>query len=153
MLAGFARCQQRSITVATKNLARTVIEGGRSGRSRYEARHETRRERRKVKHLLHGDRDFDRVTFPQRGAFELVQNDKVNPAIRWIASNCGRPWRKVFGELVAKFDTRTIPGGHVVFSHMLKVIAEHGTLHADREMFVVDRHGILRRNKKYRWRR
>jgi hypothetical protein len=139
--------------MATKNLARTVIEGGRSGSSRYEARHETRRERRKVKHLLHGDRDFDGVTFPRRGAFELVQNDKVNPAIRWITSNCGRPWRKVYSELVTTFDTRTIPGGHVVFNHMLTVIAEHGTLHADREMFVIDRNGILRRNKKYRWRR
>ena len=139
--------------MSTKNLARTVIEGGRSGWSRWEARHETRRECRKVKHLLHGDRDFENTTFPRRGAFELSQDDKVNPAIRSLASNCGRPWRKVYSELVAKFDTRTIPGGHIVFNHMLTVIAEHGTLDADHQMFVIDRHGILRRNKRYPFRR
>ncbi|MGH7803570.1 MAG: DEAD/DEAH box helicase, partial [Candidatus Binatia bacterium] len=105
-LAGFSPRELKEPRLSTKNLARTVIEGGRSGWSRWAARHETRRERRKVKHLLHGDRDHENVSFPRRGAFELSQNDRVNPAIRWLASNCGRPWRKVYSELVAKFDTR-----------------------------------------------
>ncbi len=135
--------------MATKNLARTVIEGGRYGWSQDDARLETRRERHRSKMLLHGTGDLDGSAFPRRGSFPVLQRDKLGPVTRWLLSNSGRPWRKVYAELVAKFDTRTIAGGHLVFNHMLSDIAAEGAADADRRRFVIDRHGILRRNKKY----
>jgi len=57
----------------------------------------------------------------------------------------GDRWDDVYSQLVRRFDTRTVPGRHVVFCHMLHFI--------DGYPFFVDEHGILRERLRRRWAR
>lgn len=84
--------------------------------------------------------------------------DKLNPCYRWLASQCGRPWRKVYSELTAKFDTRNLASWHIVNQHMLTDIQGAGTprdsnvFFANFQRFFVDAQGILRDRGKSHWR-
>jgi hypothetical protein len=137
--------------MSTKNLARTVIEGGRGRSSRTNRRSGHGADRVRIHQLLtrlrRGD-DWDDLVVASRKGVGTFFHDKLGPAERWLASNVGRPWDKVRAALFARFDTRTTAGRHIVFDHMLRSVSEHGipscgfTLH--RRSFVVDRHGILR---------
>jgi hypothetical protein len=137
--------------MSTKNLARTVIEGGRGRWSRSDRRgcHGADRVRtnQMLARLRHGD-DWDDVVVPERKGDVTFFHDKLGPAERWLASNVGRPWSKVRAELFARFDTRTTAGRHIVFDHMLPAVSEHGLpscgFSFHRRSFIVDRHGMLR---------
>jgi hypothetical protein len=144
--------------LGTKFLARTVIEGGRSNYNKFARRgsHAARRAR---------DRDYlGRVTvdpglaeerFP--GVLKKVRkdfHDKLGPARRWLRRRVGKDWDSTFSEMVRQFDTRTIPGRHIVYDHMLHYVARE----AIRQRFwypefVVDEQGILREGPRHpRWR-
>ncbi len=78
--------------------------------------------------------------------------DKLGPAERWLASQVGRPWDKVYAELRARFDIRTTAGRHVVFDHLLDWVWRGAPVWSDwarERWFVVDAHGILRRGRFY----
>jgi hypothetical protein len=135
--------------MSTKNLARTVIEGGRGRWSRTDRRDRHGGDRTRIRemlaHLRDGD-DWDGLAVPEHKDNVTFFHDKLAPAERWLASNVGRPWGKVRAEMFARFDTRTTAGRHLVFDHMLLSVSEHGgpTCGFRRRGFVVDRHGILR---------
>jgi hypothetical protein len=134
--------------MATKNLSRTVIEGGRAGDNRWERRRsnkQVRVEASAVLAQLRHESARDGVVLPRRKPVRKCFRDKLGPARRWLARQVGRPWNAVRSEVFTRFDTRSTPGRHIVFDHLLPWV-EHG----DRCLmmwaeFAVDRHGILRR--------
>ncbi len=146
--------------MSTKNLSRTVIEGGRSGYSRNDRRASHGRERASTRAWLEAayldDEHADATTPSPRPHAERTFADKLGPAYRWLASQIGRPWSKVYAELVARFDTRTIAGRHIVHDHMLtSVRTSASNRYRSRHDLIVDAHGILRaapwmRHRSYR---
>jgi hypothetical protein len=134
--------------VSTKNLARTVIEGGRRFYNSWERRHshaEVRAAERVVASLAR-DGDADELLWPEPKCVPRSFHDKLSAAERWLFSHVGRPWRLVRSEISAQFDVRTLAGQHIVFDHLLPRRRDRdGTWHVDGYVrFRVDRHGILR---------
>jgi hypothetical protein len=137
--------------VARKDLSRTVIEGGRYYSNCYFRRQSNADERASTREWL------DRVTVdldaadasdpPPRVRVGKSFRDKLGPAKRWLASQVGRPWDKVYSDLCTQFDTRTVAGRHVVHDHMLGYVRHHDQLpqHYYRFELVIDEHGMLTR--------
>src|SRR4051812_4716895 len=115
---------RRGVPVARKDLSRTVIEGGRYYRNCYFRRASHGIERATTREWL--DRvnvdldEADASAPPARPRVHKEFHDKLMPAHRWLVAQVGRPWSKVFSELSARFDTRTVAGRHVVHDHMLR---------------------------------
>jgi hypothetical protein len=137
--------------VARKNLSRTVIEGGRSYYNSWSRRASHGVERATTREWL--DRvavdldEADATAPPARKRVHKQFHDKLGPAYRWLASQTGRPWSKVYSDLCARFDTRTIAGRHIVFDHMLLSVTRHDdpNFNHRRDDLVIDAHGILRK--------
>jgi len=135
--------------MSTKNLARTVIEGGRSGWSRFARRHShalVRAREREVSHALGKGADFDALVYPKRDPVYRDFADKLGPARRWLRAQANRPWNQVRSELFARFDTRTTAGRHILFGHLLpevEAIERYSGLTPRRRCFI-DAHGYLR---------
>ena len=135
--------------MSTKNLARTVIEGGRYFFNSWERRH-SHAAARSAEHVVAsrarvGD-DPDALVWPEPKPVQKAFRDKLSPAEQWLRAQVGRPWWKVRSEIASRFDTRTLAGQHIVFDHLLPSRWERdGTWRVDRDVrFFVDRHGILR---------
>lgn len=114
--------------MSTKNLSKSVIQGGRSGYFKTEVfariREERSAERTYLRHVA-VDPDYDDENVqPLRRPAVVDQKDKLNPIYRFLDSRLGRRWDDVRSELFAKFDTRTTPGRHVLFDHLLKSVDE-----------------------------
>lgn len=148
--------------MSTKNLARTVIEGGRRRYSRFSRRHENAVERTRshqVEGLLCRQGDPELAYFPPRERVYREFDDKLGPAMRWLRSQSGRPWDKVRSELFARFDIRTTAGRHIVFDHLLEEVRPRAHWRYRFREFWISPHGILRHsqnNRKQRaaaWRR
>jgi hypothetical protein len=136
--------------VGRKDLSRTVIEGGRYYHNCWFRRASHGVARARTRAWLDevradpeaADDGAPRELTRVRKAFR----DKLAPARKWLAAQCGRPWTKVYGDLCARFDTRTVAGRHVVHDHMLPWVW-HGDEHVPdyrRYDFIVDGRGILR---------
>jgi hypothetical protein len=142
--------------MSTKNLARTVIEGGRYRGNRWDRRHSNKSERAAERclsnriHLL----DVDGALYEPRTPVRASFRDKLAPAERWMRSQVGRPWNKVRGELMQRFDTRTTAGRHIVFDHLLRSVQVDEVAMGFRWFdFKVDRRGTLRELKRTRYQR
>lgn len=108
--------------MSTKNLARTVIEGGRYAGNRWDRRHSNQVVRTATRQHCHELCNWDALDAPLppvRSPVYRSFDDKLAPALRWLKSQVGRPWNKVQAELFERFDTRTTAGRHIVFDHML----------------------------------
>jgi hypothetical protein len=131
--------------MATKNLARTVVEGGRDTYSKLYRRLRNRRERR-----LRFDLEGDAINGQRRLAGSRDFADRLAPLERWLGSNVGRGWSNVYHEFCERFDERTMKGWHLR-DHLL------GLLGAGRfpwgSPFLVDPRGILRCRPRRRWER
>jgi hypothetical protein len=141
--------------MATKNLARTVIEGGRAHRNQWDRRNSNtteRRARRQHCGQLRWAVDADDAVYPRREPVYRGFSDKLAPAERWLRSQVGRPWNKVRSELVQRFDSRTMAGRHVLFDHLLPSVDAEGQRFGY-PTFTVDRYGILRELPRKRYRR
>lgn len=129
--------------MATKNLARTVVEGGRDTYSKLYRRLRNRNERR-----LRFDLEGDVIHGKQRLGGSRGFADRLMPLERWLGSNVGRGWSNVYREFCERFDERTMKGWHLR-DHLL------GMLGAGRFSwggpFLVDDRGILRRRPRARW--
>lgn len=142
--------------MSTKNLARTVIEGGRYRGNRWDRRHSNKWERAAERCLSSRMTllDIDGVLYEPRAPVGAYFRDKLAPAQRWMRSQIGRPWNKVRGELMLRFDTRTTAGRHIVFDHLLRSVQIDETATRFWSFdFKVDRHGILRELTRPRYRR
>jgi hypothetical protein len=135
--------------MTTKNLARTVIEGGRYHRNCWDRRQshgEHRVREHEVSTRLVKGADYDALVYPARRVVHRSFADKLRPAERWLAKRVGRSWSKTRSELFTRFDTRTTAGRHVLFDHLLTDVA--GERNAWRPDYYVDDRGILRKVKR-----
>lgn len=136
--------------MARKDLSRTVIEGGRYHRNRWERRASHGVARAGTRAWLDTvDHDEDDEAPPPLKPVAKSFYDKLAPAQRWLAAQVGRPWSKVYSELRGRFDSRTVAGRHVVEDHMLGWVRRHSRegliwRYSQFELFV-DEHGILRK--------
>lgn len=152
--------------MSTKNLARTVIEGGRSGHDKYERRISLRELRNRNRRYCHGVKigavDYEARPAPARVYTyrfrDEIHADKTQPCRRFLASRAGRRWDDVHAEIVRRFDTNTLPGRHIVRDHLVASVAlpdDHRYLtywyagHGPK--FWVDEHGVLHHNKKIKY--
>jgi hypothetical protein len=114
--------------MSRKNLAKTVIEGGRVNSNKWDRRHSSKEERVRIKQYLHEVlRDIehaDEIVEPEREHVYKEFNDKLGPMYRWIESQVGRPWSEVRSEIFEKFDARTTAGRHILFDHLLSSIVD-----------------------------
>jgi hypothetical protein len=138
--------------VSTKDLSRTVIEGGRRFYNAWERRHSHRKARR-AQHAharaLAACRELDDAPFPEPRTVPRQFHDRLSAAERWLESKIGRGWDRVRSEMFQRFDTRTLAGRHIVHDHLLRSRPLFGepadVWRVDRVRFRVDVHGILRR--------
>jgi hypothetical protein len=152
--------------MSTKNLSKSVIEGGRYRRNKWERRnsHSENRAHEKnyladIKHDSENWYDYD--IEPTANVYKEFR-DKLGPMNRWLESQCGRLWNDVRSEVAKKFDTRTTAGRHIVFDHLLSSVEEQEnldyrgrsykpedwTVSYYRYAFYVDDAGILRQKTK-----
>jgi len=143
--------------MSTKNLARTVIEGGRQRGNRWFRRYSNGKERvaeRQLSSCIARLDVIDVASYAPRKPLRPDFDDKLAPAERWMRSQVGRPWRKVQSELMQRFDTRTTAGRHIVFDHLLRSVQLDEVATRFRWFdFKVDRHGLLRELKRTRYQR
>ncbi len=143
--------------MATKNISRTIIEGGRRTGNKNDRYLSNKKQRAKERGHTHDARtlvDADDVKVaPKRSKVGKSFSDKLAPVYRWLASRSGKNWNKVYSELRETFDTRTIAGAHVVFDHMLSDVTTSLTdVQGEFNRFFVDKQGILRdRGKRFRY--
>lgn len=133
--------------MSTKNLARTVIEGGRYHGNCWQRRYTNRLQRPRTREALlraSREREFDDMVIPARTSVRREFRDKPAPAKRWLDRQVGRPWNLVRAELFRTFNTRTTAGRHIVFDHMLRSVVEEA-IFPWAATFKVDAHGLLRR--------
>jgi hypothetical protein len=148
--------------MSTKNLARTVIEGGRHNYNKWDRREshkETRAQQRAyVSEVLEDPENwYDYDIEPTRPVSKGF-TDKLSPMERWLSSQCGRPWNDVRSDVAKTFDTRTTAGRHIVYDHLLRDVEvtpdlrygryyygpdDYTTAYRPHE-FYVDAEGILR---------
>lgn len=133
--------------MSTKNLARTVIEGGRQHYNQFDRRNSNvvaRARAHRTERALRAVSDVDAVVFEPRTPVWRAFSDKLGPARRWLRSQVGRPWNKVTSDLFQRFDVRTTAGRHIVFCHLLQEVNTDGTGPDRRHDFFVNARGILR---------
>ena len=134
--------------MSTKNLSRTVIEGGRSRYNRFERRHSNALERtweRQLSARLLAGADPEEALYRRRPTVYAGFSDKLAPARRWLLRQVGRPWSKVRSELFARFDSRTTAGRHVLHDHLLRAVEGERFALGSRLAFRVDRRGLLQK--------
>ena len=136
--------------MSTKNLARTLIEGGRSRWNKSERSTSHREERALTRayltRALQQRGELDEVIGRRSKVFKDFR-DKLGPPRRWLRSRAGRPWNKVRAEMFERFDPRSLAGQHILFGHLLQEVQMSGDDHLRgswQYRFFVDAHGILR---------
>ncbi len=112
--------------MSTKNLARTVIEGGRAGSNKWDRRN-SHAEQRAAEHNYMQDvtRDpdyYDEFDIEPLAYVPKAFDDKLGPIYRWLSHQVGRPWDEVRADVAKEFDTRTTAGRHIVHDHMLNSV-------------------------------
>lgn len=139
--------------MATKRLARTVIEGGRAHYNKFERNHSHRKRRARDRAVLHA-----LLRDPESWAETALQPidpvpkwffDRLGVAQRWLRARVGQPWRDVEGMILRTFDTRSLAGRHIVFDHLLPTAWEASRSlelrwTVNRGWFFVDDRGLLR---------
>lgn len=146
--------------MSTKNISRTIIEGGRrvgNRDERYLSNTKVRAKNQVFKHDAKNLVDSEELgPAPKRQPIRKEFADKLGPAYRWLRTNVGRNWNETYARLIKKFDTRTVAGRHIVFDHMLQDITMQGKEVPGRyrvNSFFVDDDGILRLSEENRWNR
>ena len=128
--------------MATRNLARTVVEGGRSGYSQLRRKQHSRRERR-----LRFDEEGNVVSGKEGRPWGREFADRLSPLERWLGHHVGRGWNNVYRDFCERFDRRTMKGWHLE-DHLLGSVRLGRCGYGN---FYVDRRGILRRQPRQIW--
>lgn len=145
--------------MATKNLARTVVEGGRENYNKHERRSSSKIERHRVREFLHcvcqETINFEECVVELRRKVYKDRSDKLNPAKRWLESRIGKDWNRTHSLIFKKFDIRTMAGRHIVFDHLLPSVVVNTDPSRRYYSFTVDENGILvhKPQERFRWER
>lgn len=155
--------------MSKKNLARTVIEGGRYTGNKWDRRNshaENRAEARNYMKEVSLDPDnYDEYDIEPTEHVYKDFRDKLSPMYRWLNAQVGRLWDDVYSDVKKSFDTRTTAGRHIVYDHLLSSVEvtenpryswryrpEDPTTSYSQNDFYVDAEGILQK-KRYLGRR
>lgn len=112
--------------MSSKNLSRTVIEGGRASSNKWARRNSHKSEKvstrdfcLKVKNdpELFFELDIKKKTKVGKGF-----SDKLGPFYRWLDSQLGNSWDSIYSQVSKSFDTRTTAGRHIVYDHLLNSV-------------------------------
>jgi hypothetical protein len=125
--------------MATRNLARTIIECG-----QHRQEQAARRLFRRRKRHLRFDAEGDLVSGRDRRSGRKWFIDHLNPLRRWLDRQVGRGWRHVYRELCAIQDGRTLRGRHL--RDHVRWLVDDQPRPRGAASFFVDRRGILRRS-------
>lgn len=147
-----------------QDMAKVIVEKARGGRGRA-----TRKRERKMREMSR-DREHDTQATVQsmrdsrRRPDYKWPSDNLNPLWRFLDKNVGRPWAKVYSEICAACDRKSVVQAHVLEHVKDKVVMNpvfvegrvyyiyDGVIGGLKELnsfqLYVDRHGILRRVKK-----
>ena len=142
--------------MAVRNLARTVIEVGRTTASKWGLKQLRRLDRRKARNycrsaLLDDLEELGSAPLRGRRDYSFSQEDKLGPAKRWLDSKVGQKWDDVYSELTEKFRGGGIALSHVVDEHIMNWVNHTGDVQYRRyDEYIVDDEGILRRNPEYK---
>ncbi|MBN8612176.1 MAG: hypothetical protein J0L92_16395 [Deltaproteobacteria bacterium] len=141
--------------MSTKDLSRSVIEGGRRRWNTWTRRRSHRvvraEERVLERRILARSADAeveDVEAWPLVSRVPREFFDRLSAPERWLESQVGRSWNRVRSAMLARFDTRTLAGRHIVFDHLSPTQQwgeEPGVWQVERVRFRVDQRGILRR--------
>ena len=152
--------------MSTKDLSKTIIEGGRANSNKYERRHSHAEQRGHEKEYLQNIKNdpesADDFSIKEKRKVYKQFSDKLSATYRWMDSKVGQKWDDVYSEIMVKFDTRTTAGRHVVHDHLLSNVTDtrsgrdrYGYIAANKESYstrspyyFVDVDGILRKNDK-----
>lgn len=85
-----------------------------------------------------GEDGFDRSYRPARHRTKYF-NDLLSPLKRWLRSQVGRPWDKVWSELCSGMDTRTVTGRHLM-DHARQLVSMDCRVDEDRKVWTLNRH-------------
>jgi hypothetical protein len=129
--------------MATRNLSRTILEGGRDHQSSV-ARKYRNRSRRRVRFDEEGD-PIGRQPDPALAC--LYHHDRLGPLTRWLRRQTGRPWNKVYQELSERYDVRSLKGRHLRQRVGFEVASTPDRSRRGFPRFAVDAHGLLRETK------
>ncbi len=151
--------------MAVKNLARAIIQGGRTNYNKWQRRYSTRVERRQVKRyvakmiseydgeILHPRLDFElgvivmetesvggNLVEPVREHISPEFDDHLGTLESWLDAHVGKDWEEVWHKL-CRFDRNSIAGRHLVNDHargQVSLISDH---HNGSRDFIVDDEG------------
>ena len=142
--------------MATKNLARTIIEGGCDSYNKFQRRYSHKEERALTRAYLSraGRREegFEGAYIGKRPKVYKGFDDKLGAPRRWLRSQVGRPWDKVRSEIFTRFNPRSLAGQHIIFDHLLTEVRFHEveSWRSWRHDLYVDKRGILRSPERQR---
>ncbi|MDO8622499.1 MAG: hypothetical protein Q7R80_04675 [bacterium] len=108
--------------MATKYLARTIVEGGQCDQHAKRPRHAAQRsERARARAYLRNcvrDREWgDERICPVRESVSACFADRTAALRRWTEQFVGRPWDEAYGAVVRMCDRRTTKGRHLIEGH------------------------------------
>ena len=146
-----------------QDMSKVLVESPRVGRARAAACEGTRRMRR---HRLDPDGEGgpQRIGMRRDAVERKHFGEHLAPLYRWLERQAGRPWSKVWGELCANLDRRSVVQAHL-FQHLqdrvdIRTVWRDGRVHALNRwsglepiedgwarLYVHPRTGILLRNR------
>lgn len=129
--------------MATRDLARTIVEGGRHRQSSSDRRWANRSDRR-----LRFGPEGEVVAGRERGTAWKFFHDRPNPLTRWMDRQVGRGWRNVLRDLDRIADRQTVKGRHLREHALGLVRVDDHDRSWGRRWFFVDARGILRRGRR-----
>lgn len=144
--------------MATKNLGRTALEGGRTNYYKSTCRAIERSlrtaNRGYAQQALWLEEDLPSAPVRRPFGKKGNQTDKLTPVRAFMSKQAGRPWAEVRAELFSRFDPKTLAGRHILFDHILKDVSEGGDhLAAVFADWYVDHDGVLRERTRPRYQR
>ena len=150
--------------MSTKNLARTIVEGGRHNGNKWDRRNSHAEERARLKNYLK-EVTLDPENFEEYDVEPIEHigksfDDKIGPIYRWLGRQVGRLWDEVRADIAASFDTRTTAGRHIVYDHLINSVQINPEVHLRwisvpddptasyyRNDFYVDEEGVLQKKR------
>lgn len=138
-----------------RDMSRLIIEDGRRGRGGPKTMYDKITRRGEEFENLPSHESMSR----HRKMHGNSSGDRLLPLRRYLASQVGRPWNKVYSEICAVNDRRGIRGFHLL-SHLKDYVqikpdpaaAADGRRSWHWTPFYVDRHGLLKTEKRPGWR-
>ena len=123
--------------MSTKNISRTINEGGRASyakdrRKEYHSltRAKTRDWLSKVRQDLSITEDSDHYTNVKNVATKRSLRDfadKTAVVNRWLFRNVNQPWNDVKSKIISMFDTNTVTGHHNAYDHFINNVEYNTT--------------------------